>query len=38
MFRHILGELKKAGMGVASSTFEIVGLPPLRITRERVRS
>jgi small-conductance mechanosensitive channel len=33
MSREILGALDAAGIGIASSTFEIVGLPPLRITR-----
>ncbi len=31
--REILAGLKKAGIGIASSTFEIVGLPPLRMER-----
>jgi small-conductance mechanosensitive channel len=30
MSRHILDELDAAGIGIASATFEIVGLPPLR--------
>lgn len=33
MFRDILQALEQAGIGVASATFEIVGLPPLRIER-----
>jgi small-conductance mechanosensitive channel len=33
MSREILAALDAAGIGIASSTFEIVGLPPLRITR-----
>lgn len=33
MSRDILAALDAAGIGIASSTFEIVGLPPLRITR-----
>ena len=30
MSREILRELENAGIGIASTTFEIVGLPPLR--------
>jgi small-conductance mechanosensitive channel len=33
MSREILSALDKKGIGIASSTFEIVGLPPLRISR-----
>jgi small-conductance mechanosensitive channel len=33
MSREILQGLKAAGIGVASATFEIVGLPPLRVDR-----
>jgi len=33
MSREILTALDAAGIGIASTTFEIVGLPPLRITR-----
>ncbi|HZK79612.1 MAG TPA: mechanosensitive ion channel domain-containing protein [Humisphaera sp.] len=33
MTRDILAGLESAGIGIASSTFEIVGLPPLRIER-----
>jgi small-conductance mechanosensitive channel len=33
MSREILQALDKAGIGVASATFEIVGLPPLQISR-----
>ena len=29
--RDLLAGLEAAGIGIASSTFEIVGLPPLRI-------
>ncbi len=32
MFRDILAEFQKAGLGIASSTYDIVGLPPIRIT------
>ena len=35
MSRDILARLDAAGIGIASSTFEIVGLPPLRIERVR---
>nr|MBA2723426.1 mechanosensitive ion channel family protein [Methylibium sp.] len=31
MSREILGALEEAGIGIASATFEIVGLPPLVI-------
>ncbi len=31
MSRFILTELDKAGIGIASSTFDIVGLPPLKL-------
>jgi small-conductance mechanosensitive channel len=34
MTRDILAALEGAGIGIASTTFEIVGLPPLRVTRE----
>jgi small-conductance mechanosensitive channel len=33
MSRDILKALHTNGIGIASTTFEIVGLPPLRITR-----
>ena len=33
MSREILAALDAAGIGIGSSTFEIVGLPPLRITK-----
>lgn len=35
MSREILSALEAKNIGIASSTFEIVGLPPLRITRAR---
>jgi small-conductance mechanosensitive channel len=35
MTRDILPALEAAGIGIASTTFEIVGLPPVRITRVR---
>jgi hypothetical protein len=31
MSRDLLAELDAAGIGIASTTFEIVGLPPLRV-------
>ena len=31
MTRDILAALDEAGIGIASATFEIVGLPPLRL-------
>jgi small-conductance mechanosensitive channel len=34
MSRDILKSLQKSGISIASSTFEIVGLPPLRIQKE----
>jgi small-conductance mechanosensitive channel len=34
MSRDILRELEAAGIGIASATFEVVGLPPLRVTAE----
>ena len=33
--REVLQEFKTADIQVASATFEVVGLPPLRLTRER---
>jgi hypothetical protein len=33
MSREILAALDEAHIGIASTTFEITGLPPLRITR-----
>lgn len=36
MSREVLAALHEAGIGVASSTFEIVGLPPLRIERRPI--
>lgn len=33
MTRHIIGKLDEAGIGIASATYDIVGLPPLRIER-----
>lgn len=33
MSREILSALDEAGIGIASATFEIVGLPPLQVTR-----
>lgn len=34
MSRDILRELEAAGIGLASATFEVVGLPPLRVTTD----
>ena len=39
MTRHIIGKLDAAGIGIASATYDIVGLPPLRVERRpRVRA
>lgn len=35
MSRHILRLLDEAGIGLASGTYEIVGLPPIRIEDNR---
>jgi small-conductance mechanosensitive channel len=35
MSREVLEGLDQAGIGIASSTYDIVGMPPLRIVRER---
>ncbi len=35
MTRHIIGELDRAGIGIASATYDIVGLPPLHLQRGR---
>lgn len=37
MSRDVIAELDKAGIGIASATYEIVGLPPLEIRDERSR-
>jgi len=37
MSREILGALEAKQIGIASSTFEILSVPPLRIERERTR-
>ncbi len=34
MSREVLAGLDEAGIGLASATFEVVGLPPLRVTPE----
>ena len=34
MSREVLAELDKAGIGLASGTYEIVGLPPIRVKLE----
>jgi hypothetical protein len=31
MSRHIVAELDKAGIGIASATYDIVGLPPIEV-------
>ncbi|MGI8962300.1 MAG: hypothetical protein ACR2IV_21590 [Bryobacteraceae bacterium] len=31
MSRDILSELERAGIGIASGTYEIVGLPPVKV-------
>ena len=31
MSRFIIGELDRAGIGIANGTYEIVGMPPLRV-------
>ncbi|MDT7953540.1 MAG: mechanosensitive ion channel [Acetobacteraceae bacterium] len=36
MYRHILKEFDKAGIGIASATYDIVGFPPIEM-RERAR-
>ncbi|WP_237479357.1 mechanosensitive ion channel family protein [Lichenibacterium dinghuense] len=33
MTRHIIGKLDEAGIGIASATYDIVGMPKLRIER-----
>lgn len=38
MNREILGGLDEAGIGVASGTCEIVGLPPVRVATEKAPS
>jgi small-conductance mechanosensitive channel len=38
MSRYILAEFDKAGIGIASATYDIVGLPPLRISRASART
>jgi hypothetical protein len=34
MSRDILSAITEAGIGVASSTYDIVGLPPIRMQKE----
>ena len=34
MSRHIISELDKVGIGIASATYDIVGFPPVRIAGE----
>ena len=38
MSRQIMAELDAAGIGVASSTYDVVGLPPIRVRWEDGRS
>jgi small-conductance mechanosensitive channel len=38
MSREIIAALEQAGIGIASSTFEITGLPPLRLDADAVRA
>ena len=35
MTRHIIGKLDEAGIGIASATYDIVGMPKLRLQRGR---
>lgn len=35
MSREIIAALDAAGIGIASATYDIVGLPPVRIRREK---
>ncbi len=35
MSRHIIAELDKAGIGIASATYDIVGFPPIELRRPR---
>jgi small-conductance mechanosensitive channel len=37
MSRDILSELEKAGIPIASGTYEIVGIPPIRIERNELK-
>ena len=37
MSRDILTALDEAGIGIASATFEIVGLPPIRLAETALR-
>jgi hypothetical protein len=34
MSREVIAELDKAKIGIASGTYEIVGMPPIRIAME----
>jgi hypothetical protein len=38
MTREILAELQASGIEIASTTYEIVGLPPIRIHEEAGKS
>ena len=35
MSRHIINKLDRAGFGIASATYDIVGLPPIKLQRAR---
>ena len=35
MSRHIINELDRAGIGIASATYDIVGLPPITLQSHR---
>jgi hypothetical protein len=36
--REILSEFERAGIGIASATFEVVGFPPLRIQSAEIKA
>ena len=38
MSRHIIEAFDEAGIGIASATYDIVGLPPIRLEEPRARS
>lgn len=35
MSRHIINQLDRAGIGIASATYDIVGPPPIKLQRAR---
>jgi hypothetical protein len=37
MSREILAEFNKAGLGIASSTYDIVGMPPISVHLDHSR-